>query len=293
MTEIESKLALGTANFGLNYGISNVEGKLAAKDLENILNLAFQSNINTIDTAQAYGDSESRLGQINTQKFQFVTKIGVGLGENYRSKSIQKLVFESLSRLKLDSLNGVLLHRPEILLGNDGKEIASELRYLKEIGLIKNIGVSIYGPELLGSLSKVIELDIVQAPFNVFDQRILASGWSDRLKERGTKIHTRSIFLQGLLLLGKSKLDGFFLKNWPDLFANWFTFQNETEVRAEIIALDFGLRQPWIDRIVVGVDTVDQLSQLLMIESLDRCAVSPQITFEDENLLNPSNWRLK
>ena len=293
MTEIESKLALGTANFGLNYGISNVEGKLAATDLENILNLAFQSNINTIDTAQAYGDSESRLGQINTQKFQFVTKIGVGLGENYRSKSIQKLVFESLSRLKLDSLNGVLLHQPEILLGNDGKEIASELRYLKEIGLIKNIGVSIYGPELLGSLSKVIELDIVQAPFNVFDQRILASGWSDRLKERGTKIHTRSIFLQGLLLLGKSKLDGFFLKNWPDLFANWFTFQNETEVRAEIIALDFGLRQPWIDRIVVGVDTVDQLSQLLMIESLDRCAVSPQITFEDENLLNPSNWRLK
>ena len=293
MTEIESKLALGTANFGLNYGISNVEGKLAAKDLENILNLAFQSNVNTIDTAQAYGDSESRLGQINTQEFQFVTKIGVGLGGNYRPKSIQKLVIESLSRLKLDSLNGVLLHRPEILLGNDGNEIASELRYLKEIGLIKNIGVSIYGPELLGSLSKVIELDIVQAPFNVFDQRILASGWSDRLKERGTKIHTRSIFLQGLLLLGKSKLDGFFLKNWPDLFANWFAFQNETEVRAEIIALDFGLRQPWIDKIVVGVDTVDQLSQLLMIESLDRCAVSPQIAIEDENLLHPSNWRLK
>jgi len=293
MTEIESKLALGTANFGLNYGISNVEGKLAAKDIENILNLAFQSNVNTIDTAQAYGDSESRLGQINTQKFQFVTKIGVDVDENYRSKSIQKLVTESLGRLKLDSLNGVLLHRPEILLGNDGKEITSELRHLKENGLVKNIGVSIYGPELLDSLSKVLELDIVQAPFNVFDQRILTSGWSDRLKERGTKIHTRSIFLQGLLLLQKSKLDGFFVKNWPDLFANWFAFQNETGVRAETIALDFGLRQQWIDKIVVGVDTVDQLSQLLMIESLDRCAISPQISFEDEKLLNPSNWRLK
>ena len=293
MTEIESKLALGTANFGLNYGISNVEGKLAAKDLRDILNLAFKSNVNTIDTAQAYGDSESRLGQINTQEFQFVTKIGVGLGGNYRPNSVHKLVLESLSRLKLDSINGVLLHRPEILLGNDGNEVASELRYLKEIGLVKNIGVSIYGPELLDSLSKVIELDIVQAPFNVFDQRILASGWSDRLKERGTKIHTRSIFLQGLLLIRKSKLDGFFLQNWPDLFADWFAFQNETEVRPETIALDFGFRQPWIDKIVVGVDTVDQLSQLLMIESLDRCAVSPQIAIEDENLLHPSNWRLK
>jgi len=167
------------------------------------------------------------------------------------------------------------------------------LRHLKENGLVKNIGVSIYGPELLDSLSKVLELDIVQAPFNVFDQRILTSGWSDRLKERGTKIHTRSIFLQGLLLLQKSKLNGFFVKNWPDLFANWFAFQNETGVRAETIALDFGLRQQWIDKIVVGVDTVDQLSQLLMIESLDRCAISPQISFEDEKLLNPSNWRLK
>lgn len=293
MTEIESKLVLGTANFGLDYGISNAEGKLANKDLENILNLAFQSNVNTIDTAQAYGDSESRLGQINNQKFQFVTKIGVGLGDNYRPKSVQKLILESLSRLRIDSLDGALLHRPEILLGDDGKEIASELRYLKEIGIIKNIGVSIYGPELLGCLSEVIELDIVQAPFNVFDRRILASGWSDRLKEGGTKIHIRSIFLQGLLLLGKSKLDGFFLQNWPDLFANWFAFQNETGVRAETIALDFGLRQPWVDKIVVGVDTVEQLSQLLKIESLDRCAVSPQITFEDENLLNPANWRLK
>ena len=94
-------------------------------------------------------------------------------------------------------------------------------------------------------------------------------------------------------MLRKSKLDGFFLKNWPDLFANWFDFQNETGVRAEKIALDFGLRQQWIDKIVVGVDTVDQLSQLLMIESLDRCAVSPQIAIEDENLLHPSNWRLK
>lgn len=293
MNEVESKLAIGTANFGLNYGISNVGGKLADEDLKNILNLAFQSNLNTIDTAQAYGNSEYRLGQITTEKFQVVTKIGVGLEGSYQPKSIHKLVMESLKRLKLDSVNGVLLHRPEILLGNDGNEIASELRHLKEIGLVKNIGVSIYGPELLSNLSNVIELDIVQAPFNVFDKRIMTSGWSDRLKERGTKIHTRSIFLQGLLLLEKSKLDRFFLQNWPELFANWFAFQIETGMRAETIALDFGLRQSWIDKIVVGVDSAEQLAQLLTIESSDRYTFSPQISTDDENLLDPSNWRLK
>ncbi|MGB1246794.1 MAG: aldo/keto reductase, partial [Flavobacteriaceae bacterium] len=160
-------------------------------------------------------------------------------------------------------------------------------------GLVKNIGVSIYGPELLSNLSNVIELDIVQAPFNVFDKRIMTSGWSDRLKERGTKIHTRSIFLQGLLLLEKSKLDRFFLQNWPELFANWFAFQIETGMRAETIALDFGLRQSWIDKIVVGVDSAEQLAQLLTIESSDRYTFSPQISTDDENLLDPSNWRLK
>lgn len=222
-----------------------------------------------------------------------MTKFGVGLGGNYHPKSVFKLVTESLNRLKLDRVHGVLLHRPELLLGNQGLEIASELRHIKEIGLVENIGVSIYQPELLGSLSDVIELDIVQAPFNVFDQRIVTSGWSDRLKERGIDIHIRSIFLQGLLLMRKSKLNRFFLQNWHELFANWFAFQTETGVRAEKIALDYGLRQSWVDKIVVGVDSAKQLSQLLKIESSERCPVSPQLSSNDENLLDPSNWRLR
>ena len=86
---------------------------------------------------------------------------------------------------------------------------------LKEQGIVSKVGVSIYSPEILTAISGVVKLDIVQVPFNVFDQQILSSGWSDKLKGNGVEIHTRSVFLQGLLLMQQSSLPDYFIKYWP------------------------------------------------------------------------------
>ena len=282
MSNSSSRLALGTANFGLNYGVANDAGKISDQELLQIINLTEKVGVNMVDTAQAYGDSEQRLGSVLRLNNQIITKIGRGLHESCRTDSVCSLVNESLQRLKRTELYGLLLHRPELLLGVQGPTIIAELKSLKERGLVKKIGVSIYAPDILSELLKLINLDIVQVPFNLFDQRIISSGWSERLKENGTEIHTRSVFLQGLLLMQRQDLNIWFELNWPQLFDSWNEFQKEVGVSVDRIALGFALRQPWIDKIVVGVDNVQQLNNF-----------DPDLAINDVNLIDPSKWKLK
>ena len=292
MSNSRSKLVLGSANFGLSYGIYNTDGKLDRTELTNILNLAEAAGVRTIDTAQAYGDSEQRLGSLLRSKFEVITKIGVNFGTGFSDGKIISLVAESLDRLAVHRLSAVLLHRPELLLGPHGPVIAAELNKLKEIGLTKKIGISIYSPDILAEVNNLMKCDIVQAPFNIFDQRIVKSGWSEKLKDAGTEIHTRSTFLQGLLLMKRSELPAYFSKNWAALFDNWFDFQRKSGFNADEIALNFALQHPWIDKIVVGVDSAQQLDRLLRIEVSKSCTSLPYFDVDDIVLLDPSLWRL-
>ena len=102
-------------------------------------------------------------------------------------------------------------------MGSHGTAIVKELLVLRERNIISKIGISIYSPEILEEISELCCFDIVQAPFNIFDQQLLLSGWSDKLKEIGVEIHTRSVFLQGLLLMKQASLPTYFSNNWPDL----------------------------------------------------------------------------
>jgi len=293
MNSLYSKLALGTANFGLNYGLANPSGRLSDAELEKIIKVSEGAGINLVDTAQAYGDSELRLGAVLKTDTQVITKIGEGLTKNYSTNSLCSLVEESMQRLKRTKLHGLLLHRPEILLGVHGTKILSELNHLKEKGLVNKVGISIYAPDILAKLTKFIDLDIVQAPFNLFDQRIASSGWAEQLKEKGTEIHIRSVFLQGLLLIKRQELPTWFKLNWPQLFNDWFELQNQTSVNADEIALNFALKQPWIDKVVIGVDNAQQLHRLIEIEKTKTYDFNNVLASKDVNLIDPSNWKIE
>ena len=225
-------------------------------------------------------------------RFEIVTKIDINLEKDWVSNSVTWLVKRSCNRLNQLPLYAVLLHRPEVLLGDQGRMIINELLALKEQNIISKVGVSIYSPEILGEISKRMHLDIVQAPFNIFDQQIMSSGWSDKLKSNNTEIYTRSVFLQGLLLMQKSRLPKYFQHNWPDLFNSWYKFLATNEVDAVDIALDFVLKQNWIDKVVVGVDSLSQLRSLLEVEKSSIAMDPPKLECSDRNLINPSNWKL-
>lgn len=291
MTRIPTKLALGSANFGLNYGLTNHSGKVSQSELEKLLYTAEDAGIELIDTAQAYGNSEARIGALcRDRRFNIVTKISLDFESDCDKDSIRNLVKKSCQKLGQSQLYAVLLHRPEVLLGDRGKMIVKELQTLKEQNIIFKFGISIYSPEILGEITKLTKLDIVQAPFNIFDQQILLSGWSNKLKDSGIEVHTRSPFLQGLLLMHKSCLPPYFYKNWTSRFNAWFDYLKNNRDDALTIALKFVLKQEWIDRVVVGVDTALQLEALLNVEKLTLPVPYPNLECDDINLINPSKW---
>lgn len=107
----------------------------------------------------------------------------------------------TLSRLNGIKLHGLLLHRSSELVGSKGPAPWKAVTAEKEAGRVANIGISIYGPGDLAALPEYVRLNLGQCPFNIFDGRIVSSGWLERLRGDGVEAHARSVFLQGLLLM--------------------------------------------------------------------------------------------
>ena len=288
------KLALGTAQFGLNYGVSNISGKVDESKVFEILNKAKKENIDTIDTAVLYGDSEAVLGRAGVANFNIVTKLPP-MPENLANIKVWVVenINNSINNLNVESLYGLMLHRSNDFLGERGFELYGVLCKLKRDGVINKIGVSIYNPKELQSLeNNDIKIDIVQAPFNILDRRIETSGWLEKLKTLGIEIHTRSVFLQGLLLLDPEKKDQYFekWKNYFDEFESWIKKTNQTPLEA---CLNFVYSYNEIDKIVVGIETIEQLGEIMSSINKDyKVPVPNHLKINDIMLIDPSNWEL-
>ncbi len=286
----EMRLALGTAQFGLPYGIANQAGQVSRKDVSAMLQLAASNGIDTLDTAIAYGDSEAALGQAGTQGFRVVTKLPALPDEcPYVITWVMEQVDASLTRLGASAVYGLLLHRPEQLLGSNGKELYAALCALKECGKVQKIGVSIYNPLELDELAGRFHFDLVQAPFNIIDSRLHRTGWLQRLKDQEIEIHTRSAFLQGLLLMAEEGVPSKFTP-WRDVLKRWYTWLAEHQVSALQACLAFSLSFPEIDRVIVGADGVNQLDQIITASRMTFSDNLPDLNCEAENLINPSRW---
>ena len=285
-----NRLALGTVQFGLPYGIANQTGQVSRLEASAMLQLALASSIDTLDTAIAYGDSETCLGEVGTQGFKVVTKLPAvpDSCENV-SNWVQQQVSMSLSRLGVNKVYGLLLHRSEQLLGSNGLEFYQALQALKDNGQVQKIGISIYSPTELDALIPRYQFDLVQAPFNLVDQRLCRTGWMQRLKDDDVEIHTRSAFLQGLLLMAEADIPEKFLP-WSGLWHTWHQWLTNYAASAVQACLAFPLSFPEIDRVVVGADSVSQLAQIVSAANMALQADLPEIHCDDENLINPAKW---
>jgi len=285
-----NRLALGTVQFGQSYGIANQAGQVTRPEAKAMLQVALANGIDTLDTAFAYGESEECLGEVGTQGFRLVTKLPA-LPDNCSDvrRWVQKQVRASLSRLGVAKVYGLLLHRPEQLLGPNGVELYQALQALKDNGKVQKMGVSIYSPNELEALTPRYSFDLVQAPFNLVDRRFYSTGWMQRLKDADVEIHTRSAFLQGLLLMAQVDIPDKFLP-WTDLWQIWYRWLTENDVSAVQACLAFPLSFPEIDRVIVGVDSQSQLMQIMIAANSQTNSHSPDLQSEDEKLINPRNW---
>lgn len=255
-----------------------------------MLQVAAANGIDTLDTAIAYGESESCLGEVGTQGFKLVTKLpAIPVGCDGIRGWVQAQVNASLTRLGLKAVYGLLLHRPEQLLDADGAAIYQALQGLKEAGLVQKIGVSVYAPGELQGLSSRYRFDLIQIPFSLVDRRVQTTGWLRRLKEEGVEIHTRSAFLQGLLLMPQAVRPAKF-SPWSDLWNTWHEWLSRHSVSAVQACLAFPLSFSEIDRVVVGADSVNQLEQIISAATSAVPVDFPDLHCEAENLINPACW---
>ena len=279
-----SKLALGTVQFGLNYGINNTNGQVQISDIQTILAFANSVGLDTLDTAFLYGNSEENLGQCDLENFKIVSKLPpCEVGE------IEATLEKSLQRLQQKNLYGYLFHHFSTYQ-KDEKTIDT-LQTLKAKGKVQKIGFSLYHPNELEILfDKNIDFDLVQVPYNLFDQRFDA--YFPILKRKGVEIHTRSAFLQGLFFKDLNKIPPHFNSVLPQLEE-----LNQYEIDKAALCLNFVVANPNIDKVVIGVDGVEQLK--MNVESLDDFhAVEAKreelkdLRVDNELIINPSLWKV-
>ncbi len=284
------RLALGSVQFGLAYGVANRSGQVSPAEAKEIIQAARSAGVDTIDTAIGYGDSEACLGNIGVTDLNVVTKLPGLPGELADVRSwVEKEFAQALLRLRLTRVYGLLLHRPSDLSGRYGAELWAAMAYLKNRQLVEKIGVSIYEPIELDFLTARFDIELVQAPFNLLDQRLSSSGWMDRLKKKNVEIHTRSAFLQGLLLMSRKEIPSKF-ERWNGLWDRWHQWLQAGDTTALRACLAFPLSFAQIDRVVVGADSAQQFREILRALARPLSQDLPELRCDSEDLINPAIW---
>lgn len=289
------QLGLGTAQFGLDYGVSNARGRTPPAEVAATLALAAREGIDLLDTAALYGESEAALGSaLAGHRFRIVTKT-VHVGDLHDSRArtgrLREGFARSLERLRQKRVYGLLVHSVADLLAPDGEAIWEELTRLQRDGAVEKIGVSVYTPAEADAVLARFAPELVQLPVSIVDQRALAGGALDRIKARGIEVHARSILLQGLLLMSDKTLPAHLARFRPQLSRVWLAAR-ESGTSPLALALAFLGTVPQVDAALLGVEDSSQLREALAAMRSGARGIGDCSAFacEDERLLNPSLW---
>lgn len=283
-----SKLSLGTVQFGLPYGINNKSGVPTDLELKRIFSVAKEAGIDILDSAQGYGNAEERLGKLGNNEFLVITKF-----KNLKSSyPFDSELLDSLKNLNSNSVYGYMAHDADLLIANpiwwEG------LQLVKESGLVKKIGYSLYSVEQLEILfTKNIIPDIIQFPYNILDRSF--ESYLPELHSLGVEIHTRSVYLQGLLQMNPNTIPTNVQKLKPYLKKiREISINNDVSIGH--LCLRFVIQNQWINKVVIGIDNIKQLTENINIcneGNLSEIIINELLSIEvkEKFLLNPVNWK--
>lgn len=305
--EVHGELALGTVQFGMNYGIVNLAGKPSDEEARAMIRRAVTHGVTSFDTARDYGSSEAVLGRVIKENFpgrcSIVTKLGSlsHLSANASPRSVQDAVdvsiLTSCLQLGRKPLDAVLLHQWGHRTAFGGS-LWKRLLELKRDGLIAKLGASVYHPsEGLEALADP-DVSMIQIPFNILDYRWKGSGFIDGLKKRpDVLVNVRSVLLQGILAAPARLWPKIGLKDsgkWARKIAS--LSKRLGRAGALDLCVAYVRAQPWLTSLVMGMESVSQVDENL------RCFLKPPLTAAEcalcerelggapERLLNPSLW---
>jgi aryl-alcohol dehydrogenase-like predicted oxidoreductase len=283
-----NRIVLGGAQLGLPYGILNGGETLSREEVARILDTAVDHGIDSIDTAIAYGQSESIIGETSQNRFKIISKLPpLPVDISNVSEWVHSQVQGSLSRLKCTSLDALLLHRPQDLTGAHGAELYAVIGSLMAEKMIHRFGVSIYSPVDLEGIIGTFGIHVVQAPLNVFDRRIL--GVTDQLSALNIEVHARSVFLQGVLIASPKDRPQRF-EPWSEHFALFDEWVRSSGVSAMACCLGFALQQPGIAKLVIGTTSAESLDEIMNSIPNSVLEVPTHLQSSVEQLIDPRFW---
>jgi aryl-alcohol dehydrogenase-like predicted oxidoreductase len=279
------KIALGTVQFGLKYGAFNKGGQVAEAEAAAILDGALAAGIDTLDTAQAYGESEKVLGRLGAAgRFRIISKCPPLEDHPDVASRLRRALDGSLANLGSEKLAGFLLHRAEDFLGPQGDRIWRVLEGLQSEGQIESIGVSGYSAATVQEISARYPIDIAQLPANVLDPWYEDTRFSQRLA-----LHVRSVFLQGFLLSDPAALSPFH-QQWRSVleaFRARAAVHGLSPLQAALAPL---LASPNINRLVLGVDSAAQLAEITAAAAQAGAVRLGRFANTGPALLDPRKW---
>jgi len=301
MKKSTNKLVLGTVQFGLNYGINNPNGKPSREKSLAMLDFAYKNGINIFDTASAYGDAEEILGEFMetrnlTDKIKVITKLKPNIiseSEREPYEIILENLNASLKKLKSKYVDGYLFHTPSYI---KDEKLVSCLVKLKEQGLVKNIGVSIYEEEDAVYAAQLDVVDYIQVPYSILDQRLSKTDFFSIVKKNHKTIFARSAFLQGLFFMPEDMIPEH-LSMAKKYFKELDDILSKYKLTRQQAALMFSCQNNNIDYVVFGVDNISQLEEDIntYIKNIDcsRCIKELEEKFIDieKTIIFPSLWK--
>ena len=256
-----NKIILGTAQLNNIYGYSNSKVKLNKLKFNKIIKIMRANQINFFDTAPSY-NNDKILSSFLKKDDNLISKIDFNNNLSYTPKKIEKIVKNNFKNLNIKTLYGLLIHNIDSIYEKNFKKFYKQLRKQKKI---KKFGFSCYKIEEVEYILDNFKFEILQFPFNVFDQRLVKKkNIITKLKQRGIEIHIRSIFLQGILLDNKIHLNSYF-SYWKKLFNNYKRFRVLSKITNLESAIYFIKKYNFYDKIIIGVEKPEHLIKILYI----------------------------
>jgi aryl-alcohol dehydrogenase-like predicted oxidoreductase len=288
-----NKLILGTVQLGLDYGINNQQGKPSQQQAFKILETAYNSGVSTLDTAEAYGDSQLVIGQFlkthPEKQFKIITKLAAT--STVKPSNLLLQIEKNCNILHVEKLHGYMFHNYQSF--KEKQNLYDKFLLAKENKLISKAGISLYtNSEVEDVINNFSGFDFIQIPFNLFDNATKRKEILDQAKSKNIEVHTRSVFLQGLFFKQPEELP-LKLKTLKGNLEILDILKQKYNLNTLTLALQYVLQKYYIDNVLIGVETAEQLK--LNIKSAEKHVKIPHIEIDDINiitdeLLNPSNW---
>lgn len=293
----ELPLVLGTAQLGFRYGINNKIGQPDFGRVVDIIRTALDCGINEFDTAQGYGNSEEVLGKVLKElnvasKVEIVSKFDPKL-DHLNEGVLSAALDKTLAQLGVKKISCIMLHNEKLISLFD-KGLLRILNNFVKQGRVSNIGVSVYSPQKAMEAMDTDLIKFVQVPGNMLDRRFEDEKVFSVAAEKTKNIYIRSIFLQGLILMGKEDLPKD-MKFASDVVGKVCFLSEEFGISRDELAMLY-VKAKWPDaRIIFGAETALQVKK--NVNSFNKevpdylCQrIEEELLDIGINILNPSLW---